>query len=653
MSMSMGKRDLVMSLSHSPSRLPSPPRGLGFRGTAQRPDSFSDADFRHTDLVNLRSDAGGNAFLNQYAVVKDLEQGAFGKVKLCLNTTTNCLCALKCVNRKLLRRKYAARGRDKGQQAIKKEIAIMKKLVHENVVRLHEVIDDEVGQYIFMVLEYVPGGPIYDSAEFQHAGMGEELAQHYFRETCRGLDFLHINNVIHRDLKPDNLLKMTDGTVKIVDFGVSELFNDEDGNSPEVTSAVGTPAFLAPEIAMGGKARGKPSDIWSLGVTLFFIVCGRLPFSGKTVNGVITAITNNDVVVPDTMSQALRHLLHGILDKNPETRMTLEQIMVHEWVTGDGNKPLPVSNAVALVTEKEVSDSISYSEVWGFFFKAATLCIYQPGEYVIREGELGNDIFYIESGEVEVETLKKQHIKTSTSGANVTSDDEGNASTLDTLDEILSRPILIKGDKVLNRRRSVSYDERQDELEKNASGATAETCQTSGGVSEEGKQRYGRSNKKDAKSGSCGGSGTVNFFSCCFGGGRDTEDFGQLSSTNDVISKRGAGEFIGDMTLLSSVDRPSKHPASVRAIGLTRCLRISANTLIKTLQEKPTMLEEVRLSVIRQDSELLMGQMQLRVGSFNGLPECNRHRSLGSAFQGRVAQSRLSFSVNSTVWETI
>ena len=66
-------------------------------------------------------------------------------------------------------RKYAAQGRDKGRQAIKKEIAIMKKLVHENVVRLHEVIDDEVGQYIFMVLEYVPGGPIYEPAKFQHA----------------------------------------------------------------------------------------------------------------------------------------------------------------------------------------------------------------------------------------------------------------------------------------------------------------------------------------------------------------------------------------------------------------------------------------------------------------------------------------------------
>jgi serine/threonine protein kinase len=250
-----------------------------------RDGSFSVGDFKHTESVNLRSDSRGNTFLNQYVVIKDLGQGAFGKVrcvsratcpphpafaldslspfpvppgtchpqvKLCLNSTSNRLCALKCINRKTMRRKYAAQGRFKGREAVKKEIAIMKKLVHENVVRLYEVIDDEVGQYIFLVLEYVPGGPIYAPAKFHHKGMGEDLAHHYFRETCRGLDFLHVNNVVHRDLKPDNLLKKTDGTVKITDFGVSELFSEDDDDGLEVSNAVGTPAFLAPEIANGG-----------------------------------------------------------------------------------------------------------------------------------------------------------------------------------------------------------------------------------------------------------------------------------------------------------------------------------------------------------------------------------------------------------------
>ena len=138
--------------------------------------------------MSLRSDAKGNAYLNQYVVIKDLGQGSFGRVKLCLNTQNNRLCAMKCINRKLLRRKYAGKGKDGGGRAVRKEIAIMKKLSHENVVRLHEVIDDETGNYIFMVLEYVAGGPVYEPDKFDGKGMGEELAWHYF-ERCDGLNF--------------------------------------------------------------------------------------------------------------------------------------------------------------------------------------------------------------------------------------------------------------------------------------------------------------------------------------------------------------------------------------------------------------------------------------------------------------------------------
>ena len=208
---------------------------------ALRDGSFSLGDFRDTKTLHLRADASGNVRLNQYVVIKDLGQGAFGKVKLCLNTQTNRLCALKCINRRSLRRKFGAglaRGGASGDVGLQREIAIMKKLVHPNVVRLYEVIDDAVGQYMFLALEYVPGGPVYDPARYGGEGMGEELARHYLREICRGLDFLHVNGVVHRDLKPDNLLKKTDGTVKICDFGVSELFEyDEAGEPCDATAA--------------------------------------------------------------------------------------------------------------------------------------------------------------------------------------------------------------------------------------------------------------------------------------------------------------------------------------------------------------------------------------------------------------------------------
>ena len=132
----------------------------------------------------------------------------------------------------------------------------MKKLSHPNVVRLREVIDDESGQYIFMALEYVPGGPLYDPARYDGKGMGEDLARKYFRSTLAGLAYLHAAGIIHRDLKPDNLLKHADGTVKICDFGVSELFE------PNEPGLRGTPGTTSPGLASPGTTgttRAEPS----------------------------------------------------------------------------------------------------------------------------------------------------------------------------------------------------------------------------------------------------------------------------------------------------------------------------------------------------------------------------------------------------------
>ena len=600
-------------------------------------------EFRSTSTVSLRSDAKGNAYLNQYVVIKDLGQGAFGKVKLCLNTQNNRLCAIKCINRKLLRRKYAGKGKDGGGRAVRKEIAIMKKLSHENVVRLYEVIDDETGNYIFMVLEYVAGGPVYEPDKFDGKGMGEELAWHYFRETCDGLNFLHVNGVIHRDLKPDNLLKTTDGTVKISDFGVSELFDEDEGDADadedaearrrrlhhEVSGAVGTAAFLAPEIARGGRARGKPSDVWSLGVCLYYIVCGEVPFRGDSVAEVTRMIVEEEATFPDSASPELASLLAGLLRKDPDERFTMEQIVSHPWVTKGGDQALevdvdPGEARDVTVSEEDLRRSISYQSEHGFFDSPAETRTFAPGEYLIRQGDQGDEMFIIESGEVEVITPKNR--KRSLRRGAVEDPTEASESASDSEDEIdMSDDIVAAA--MMNRDAS---DEDIDDAEDRG--------------------------KNDGRS-----RGAPGIFACCFGGGVSAEEDSNAASmvrrsapsAHAVIATRGPGDIIGEMSLLSA-GAPATRSASVRAVVTTTCSVISKEEMWKSLRGKPEVLEELRLAANRRESELLMGQTQLKVGQYQG-PDSIRTSGSASklaAIRSRGARSTGDVSMSSPIRST-
>ena len=607
-----------------------------------------DSAVQHTHSATLRSDARGNAYLNQYVVIKDLGRGAFGKVKLCLNSQTNELCALKCINRKLLRRKYAGQGRDKGAQAVRKEIAIMKKLSHPNVVRLREVIDDESGQYIFMALEYVPGGPLYDPKKYDGKGMGEDLARKYFRSTLAGLAYLHAAGIIHRDLKPDNLLKHADGTVKICDFGVSELFETNEGpvspGTPAVPSpgttgddpaprtvraAVGTPAFLAPEIAKGGAARGEPVDVWSLGVCLFYIVTGDVPFPEAPVDSAVAenadvpgdvpgdgdgeravrggarrsapsppsrAAAFSDALRRLELSPALRDLLRRVLDENPETRMDLRAIAKHAWVTNDGaldpvdvgdptdeafdadGRTVEETNATSPsvssdVSDRDAADSISRERARGFHdASVATVRTFQRGEFLITQGEVGDEMFVILSGEVEVMTLRGG--RGGGGGEGRETDDDAGDDEVDMSDDIVAAAMM-------NREEADSGDSEN-----------------------EGARRAPRL-KENARG----------WLLCCFGeaSARFADRSPRGSSAHALIATRGAGDVVGEMSLLTPGAAPSLRSASVRASSKeVRCSVISKEELWRSLRERPEALEELRLRSVGRESELIVGRALLR-----------------------------------------
>ena len=558
--------------------------------------------------------------MNQYVVIKDLGQGAFGKVKLCLNTQTNRLCALKCINRRSLRRKFGAalaRGGAGGDAGLQREIAIMKKLVHPNVVRLYEVIDDAVGQYMFLALEYVPGGPVYDPARYGGEGMDEELARHYFREICRGLDFLHVNGVVHRDLKPDNLLKKTDGTVKICDFGVSELFEYDEAGGDDgrdrvsldyVTTTAGTPAFQAPELielnARGGErfgrsssgkgARGKPSDVWSLGVCLYYMVCGSVPFKGDTTDEVYRNIVGTEPEMPGEMSGDLVDLLTRVLNKNPDERATLKDIMCHAWVTKRGTLAAVDSTQTAtaeptareLLTSIDTDDNAFNAQLIIEGESVGSVRTYDKGDLLMQQGDEGTEMFVIESGRVQVKTRKDGFARRE----DVTRKSIDEDFDFDMSDDIVATAMMNK--------------------EEAEAGTGKSSPDADGDVGSNGK-----SNKSKTKG----------VFACCFGGGEadggTSAAFSVLanrrtSSLNVVIAERGAGDVIGEMSLLS--DEPTLRSATVKALTDVKVNVITKDDLTAYFSKSPEMLEELRLGAEQRRTELLVGTTQHRLGSYTG-----------------------------------
>ncbi|KPP64065.1 calcium/calmodulin-dependent protein kinase kinase 2-like [Scleropages formosus] len=247
-------------------------------------------------------------------------------------------------------------------ERVYQEIAILKKLDHPNVVKLVEVLDDPSEDHLYMVFELVKRGPVMEVPTDKP--LNEEQARFYFQDLLRGIEYLHYQKIIHRDIKPSNLLVGDDGHIKIADFGVSNQF---EGTDALLTSTVGTPAFMAPETLCETRKNfsGKALDVWAMGVTLHCFVFGVCPFMDERILSLHHKIRTQPVELPENVdvSEDLKDLLLKMLDKNPETRITVPQIKVHSWVTRNGAEPLPSEEehcTLIEVTEEEVENSVKH-----------------------------------------------------------------------------------------------------------------------------------------------------------------------------------------------------------------------------------------------------------------------------------------------------
>ncbi|KAK3357664.1 kinase-like domain-containing protein [Lasiosphaeria hispida] len=334
------------------------------------------------ETLNARSEYGnddsspGHHRVNQYVIKEEIGRGSYGAVHLATDQFGNEYAVKEFSKARLRKRAQSSLLRHgprrlgrlpsragfgapdapipinqlsnhKAEEAkdalflIREEIAIMKKLNHPNLVQLIEVLDDPEEDSLYMVLEMCKKGVVMKVGLQQTATpYPEESCRCWFRDLILGIEYLHSQGVVHRDIKPDNLLLTRDDVLKVVDFGVSEMF--ERADDMRTAKSAGSPAFLPPElcVARHGDVSGKAADVWSMGVSLYCLRYGRIPFERDGVLDMYDAIKTETPKFPPDENEQFVDVMSRLMEKDPEQRITMAKLRGHPWVTRGGEDPL-------------------------------------------------------------------------------------------------------------------------------------------------------------------------------------------------------------------------------------------------------------------------------------------------------------------------
>nr|XP_027229388.1 MAP/microtubule affinity-regulating kinase 3-like isoform X5 [Penaeus vannamei] len=255
--------------------------------------------------------------IGKYRLLKTIGKGNFAKVKLAKHIPTGKEVAIKIIDKTQLN--------PGSLQKLFREVRIMKILDHPNIVKLFQVIETE--RTLYLVMEYASGGEVFDYLVF-HGRMKEKEARAKFRQIVSAVQYCHQKKIIHRDLKAENLLLDSEMVIKIADFGFSNEFTP--GN--KLDTFCGSPPYAAPELFQGKKYDGPEVDVWSLGVILYTLVSGSLPFDGSNLKELRERVLRGKYRIPFYMSTDCENLLKKFLVLNPARRASLETIMKDRWM---------------------------------------------------------------------------------------------------------------------------------------------------------------------------------------------------------------------------------------------------------------------------------------------------------------------------------
>ncbi len=260
------------------------------------------------------------AKIDDFKITQELGEGSFGRVLKVTHQATGKVYAIKAIDKR-------NKTNQEGKPYFRREIEIMYKVHHPNTVRLYTHFEDDV--YCYFVMELVSKGNLYELMQKRKSTLDKASIVKYMRELISSVYYLHNMDppIIHRDIKPENILIAEDNSVKLADFGWSNYIEDEG----DVRSTYcGTPLYLAPEMI---KEIGHDEflDVWCLGVLLFELITGNLPFTGKNVENLSGNILKNKIIWPNDIMPEEKDLLSKILKTNPTDRLSLKGILTHPY----------------------------------------------------------------------------------------------------------------------------------------------------------------------------------------------------------------------------------------------------------------------------------------------------------------------------------
>lgn len=288
-----------------------PPSGKGRTATAPATPTAAVA---FKSILNSRG----------YVLGKTLGTGTYGKVKFAHSLRLKHPVAVKIVSRKV--------AKDVHLKFLPRELDALRSLRHKNVIELIEVLETQ--DHVYIVMELAEGGDLLDYIN-KRRFLTDEDAKGLFRDLVDGLVECHRLRFVHRDLKCENMLLSRNFRLKISDFGFARRFTD----TQKLETYCGSYAYAAPEIIIGEPYLGRTADIWSIGVILYAMVCGKLPFKDKDAKTLLSDVASK-LHFPSRVDDKCKDLIKGILKFSPKDRLTLEEIKRHPWMSRTNLQPV-------------------------------------------------------------------------------------------------------------------------------------------------------------------------------------------------------------------------------------------------------------------------------------------------------------------------